>query len=435
MEKNDKQLELLSEEIREIIGRIPNALIRWGILALSVVLLLLVAGAAWFKYPDRIRSQIVITTTHPPVYLMARTSGRLTELLVQDGDTVSSGQILGVIESAARWKDVLELEKDVDRFTEILFQEDSIERFRFKEYRAGALQSVYARLLKSWRDYRDFVTLDLIGARIRTLNKQLKDYQLLYDRQYRQRQITKEELDLASKQFDRMRSLHDSSALSNAEFEQARSIYLKTKGALESRRVDLSRTLIETDQLKHQILLLEKDRADQRAGYLAAIEGTIEDMKGAISEWKLNYLLTAPMNGVVTFTKVWSVHQFINSGERVMTVLSLEKDEPIGKLLMPLRGSGKVKPGQKVMIRLDKFPYMEYGMLVGVVREISLVSEQEKYSVGVVFPKGLQTTYHKELPFTQGMSGQAEIITQEMSFLVKIVNPVKSLIFRNRPVE
>ncbi len=46
-------------------------------------------------------------------------------------------------------------------------------------------------------------------------------------------------------------------------------------------------------------------------------------------------------------------------------------------LLLPAEGAGKVEPGQKVNIRLDNYPYMEYGMLEGVISHISEIPDEE----------------------------------------------------------
>jgi hypothetical protein len=74
---------------------------------------------------------------------------------------------------------------------------------------------------------------------------------------------------------------------------------------------------------------------------------------------------------------------------------------------------------------------MEYGSIKGKVGSMSLVSDQEYYSVEISLPDGLKTSYNKDLKFNQGMTGQAEIITDELSLLVRIVNPIRSILKRN----
>ena len=104
----------------------------------------------------------------------------------------------------------------------------------------------------------------------------------------------------------------------------------------------------------------------------------------------------------------------------------------IGRLDLGLRGSGKVEVNQKVNVKLDNYPFMEYGMVQGKIKSISLVTDNNAYSVLLDFHKGLTTNYDREINFSQDMQGTAEIITNEESLLERIVNPVKSVIIRQR---
>jgi len=226
-------------------------------------------------------------------------------------------------------------------------------------------------------------------------------------------------------------ALRDSNAISLKEFEVGASQYLSAKYDLESVRSTLSQTQINIDQLDHEIIEIEKDYLMVRDQKINLLLQTYDQLAGTVSDWKLNYTFIAPIDGTVIFTRVWSQNQYVKQGDRVLTIISGESGPVIGKLLLPLRGAGKVKPGQKVIVRIDKYPYMEYGSLQGKVESISLVSDQEFYSVEVSFPEGMKTIYDKELVFNQGMTGVAEIITEEISLLLRIVNPLKSILKRN----
>jgi HlyD family secretion protein len=104
----------------------------------------------------------------------------------------------------------------------------------------------------------------------------------------------------------------------------------------------------------------------------------------------------------------------------------------IGKAQLPVARSGKVKPGQKVNIRLQNFPENEYGILRGTVKNISLTPTQNGgmayYSVEITLNDGLITTYKKELPYISDMQGQADIITEDISFLERLVLPIKKIL-------
>ena len=85
-----------------------------------------------------------------------------------------------------------------------------------------------------------------------------------------------------------------------------------------------------------------------------------------------------------------------------------------------------------VVRRLQNFPENEYGILRGVVSNISLVpvqaGEMAYYSVEIRLADHLITTYKKELPWLPNMQGQADIITEDISLLERLVLPVKKIL-------
>jgi HlyD family secretion protein len=110
-----------------------------------------------------------------------------------------------------------------------------------------------------------------------------------------------------------------------------------------------------------------------------------------------------------------------------MTVIPKRKEKPIGKIILPMLGAGKAKAGQQVNIKLTNFPYIEYGMLKGTISTISSVPDQGNYYVEIKLNNGLITNYNKTLPFSQEMTGNAEIITEDMRLLQRLTGPVYSL--------
>jgi len=70
---------------------------------------------------------------------------------------------------------------------------------------------------------------------------------------------------------------------------------------------------------------------------------------------------------------------------------------------------------------------LEFGLLQARTTDISLVSNNEYYSVEVNFPNGLQSTVNKKIRFTGEMSGTAEIITENRSLMERFSTPIKLL--------
>ena len=85
-----------------------------------------------------------------------------------------------------------------------------------------------------------------------------------------------------------------------------------------------------------------------------------------------------------------------------------------------MQRSGKVKTGQLVNIKLSGYPYLEYGMVRGIVKSKSLVPQEMLILLKLSLPDGLTTLYGTKLEFTQNMQGTAEIITENIRLLQKI---------------
>lgn len=81
-----------------------------------------------------------------------------------------------------------------------------------------------------------------------------------------------------------------------------------------------------------------------------------------------------------------------------------------------------MKVGQKVIVRLSNFPDKEFGILTGKVENISLVPDKDgNLSIDVALPEGMKTSYKKTIPFQQEMRGSAEIVTEDLRLLERIL--------------
>jgi hypothetical protein len=102
-------------------------------------------------------------------------------------------------------------------------------------------------------------------------------------------------------------------------------------------------------------------------------------------------------------------------------------------MLLPSSGAGKVETGSRVTIKLDNYPYMEYGSIEGAVGSVSLVSQVQKfeqstintYFVIIDLPQGLTTNYGEQLNFEHEISGQADIIVKERRLIERLFDNLR----------
>ena len=156
------------------------------------------------------------------------------------------------------------------------------------------------------------------------------------------------------------------------------------------------------------------------------------NLKAQINLWENTYLLISPIEGIVSFTKFWSANQSVMKDEPVVSIVPVETGNFLGRIYLKMDRSGKVKTKQNVNIKLSSYPYLESGMVRGIVKSKSLVPSGDAYVIEVELPQGLTTLYGTKLEFTQNMQGTAEIITENIRLLQKIVNPFRYMVSKNR---
>ena len=141
-----------------------------------------------------------------------------------------------------------------------------------------------------------------------------------------------------------------------------------------------------------------------------------------IDKWRQDYLIVSPVNGSAVIFDIWSPYQNITIGETIFTVLPKNNKNIIGIVNLPIKKSGKAKIGQEVFIKLDNYPFEEWGSLRGKIENISKVpkhGEQSFYSLHISL-EGLKTSLDKTIPFNPEMHGNIEIIVEELNLLQRI---------------
>lgn len=422
-------IEIRSEEVQEIMGFIPHWIIRWGIVLFFTVITIFMAGSFFFQYPDVIQSTIVVTTEMPPAAIVARTSGKIQRLFVRDNQKVKADEAIALLETASNYQHVLELKEKLEVLKELFPHYDATGSIRFgQNYSMGELQSIYTIFLKSCGDYEYFIRLDYHKKKVEGTQKEIHRHKSLYETSKRQTALMEQDFELSRQQYESLKSLFKENVISKSEFERAKSTFLQKEYTLEGARSNLENQKIQLGRLEQTILDLGMQYKEQKKQLELSLNGAYDNLVGQIAQWEQNYLLKTPISGVVTFTKFWSANQNVRMGDTVFTVVPDNAGELLGKVVLPVAGSGKVKVGQQVNIKFLNYPHVEYGMVRGIIKSKSLVASDNNYILEVGLPNGLRTSYDKDLIFSQEMQGIAEIITEDIRLLERIFKPIKSLL-------
>ena len=426
MAKENEDSIIRSEDVQEILSAPPHTLLSVGSSVIGGILLVLFLGCFIFKYPDTITCTITITKTEPPVWIVAKASGRLQELYAKDGQQVNAGDVIAVIENPANTQDVLKL----DSILSVPF-ENGEGNFRLDDAHLGSIQTAYTTLAKATTDYNNFVNNNLYDQRIVAEEAQLRPYSDYVESIEKQVGYSQRIKSLSGENYQREKTLHGKGLTSTSDLESTEQSLLSSNMSAEQMRSSLANAKIQMAQIHNTIselkLQKEQERQQQETTLLSAWEGT----RTAIREWKQAYLLQSPIEGIVSYNNLWKVNQNITSGDKAFSVISNRKEQTLGKAKIPVSGSGKVKVGQRINIQLDGYPYLEYGFLTGFITSVALMPDENTYTATFELQNSQTTSYGKSIRQTGDLSGVGEIITDDLSVAERIIGPLKYLFHRN----
>jgi len=385
---------------------------------------------AWLiKYPDTIPAPVEITTTNPPVTLVTKITGNINSFFVKEREKVSAGQLVAVMETTASLHEIELLKQTIDTI-----KEPELQSYRLLPLFSdlGELQGYYGTFLKNLSDLNNYVINVFNGSKIASLNDEIKGIQEFINRLSVKEKLYSENQRLETKKFNRDSSLFTGKVIPESEFETSHQSLLKVNIDLQQARLDHSAKSIELAEKRQLLEDYRITMINEKEKLVSVLRESFLNLKAQINLWENTYLLISPIEGIVSFTKFWSANQSVVKDEPVVSIVPVETGNFLGRINLPMQRSGKVKKGQSVNIKLSGYPYLQYGMVRGIVKSKSLVPAGDTYVIEIELPEGLSTLYGTKLDFTQNMQGTAEIITENIRLLQKIVNPFRYMVSKNR---
>ena len=435
MEELNDGLKIYSEEVRDVLSDPPKTILKWGNSILLGFITLLFFLSWHIKYPDIVVAPVIITTNIPPEKILAKTSGKIEAILVNDKVIVKENTPLAIIQNSADYKEVLNLSKDINGINS---QDESALNINFNKI-------IDRYKISNLGDIRQAFSLFEKDCIAHDLNQELQPFQVQVKAQnsesvqisnrlnilQQQKSLNESELKLQKNDVNRYEILFNKGIISAQDFDNKKLGYLQAEKNYKN-------LLSSISQLKSA--LIENTRSSKSNKINGAKENvTLENsqiqsfyqLKKSIKDWELTYVLKSSEAGKVSFLQIWTANQSISVGEPVFAVIPTLEKGYIGKLKAPAMNSGKIKVGQSVNIRLANFPDSQYGMLQGVIQNISLTPDKEgNLLIDVILPNKLETSYHKKIVFQQEMSGSAEIITEDLRLIERLLYQFRGLFKR-----
>jgi membrane fusion protein len=372
------------------------------------VALLLISVAVWGQYTRRERVEGYLALDTGAARVMTPDAGRVTDLLVREGDEVKAGDALAKVSfdrslgSGASTSEAVSaemqsrrviLEKEREQWSDLGKQQVEQVRRRVKDLENEVVQ--VDREMK------------LQETRVKSSREQAERFSKLAGEKFVSDMASKQKLDEVTDQEIKLQ-------------------------ALRRQRAQMERDLGAARMEEPSIMLRARAQVEQ-------VQRQLSELREGMSqvESRRETVIRAPMAGVVTNIAV-------NRGQSVAADAPLATVLPKGsgmhvELLVPTRAIGFLTKGQEVVLRYEAFPYERFGQYRGVISEIgrnvwtpgervgTLTAKEPVYRVDVNLDKQTVAALGQEFPLRPGMLVNADLLLEKRTLLEWVFEPVLQL--------
>lgn len=416
-----------SEDISDIIDTPPSFLARWGITWMFAVLSAIMALAAFIRYPDLVRAPVRINATNAPKTVMAKLPGNLVATLVTEDDTVTWGQPLAWMESTADHEQVLTLLCRIRGLRDsLLLQANDVYEVMDAppSLRLGELQGGYQVFYQSYLHYRAAIDDGIYLKQRAYIMKEIANIDQQREQLVRQGKLLQLEYELADNEFDRYNQLFKKRIISPSEYQRQQAALLTKQHPLQQ----TGSALLDNDAARmvkmKELADLDNQITEEKARFMQALNSLISEAE----HWKVQHVLSAPQAGTVVYAGVIQSGQHVNAGQEIFYINPGSTDF-FGEMNVPQYNMGKIKLGQEVLVKLDSYPFEEYGVLRGRVGRLNQVPYRDSVFLSRVDFRS--PICNESVRLATGMVGTAEIITEDASLLQRLVRNIRLVTERN----
>jgi membrane fusion protein len=369
---------------------------------------LLIAVTVWGQYTRRERVEGYLALDTGAARVLIPDSGRITDLLIKEGDEVKAGDEMARI--------------SLDRATGAGASTSEAVALEMRNRRV-----ILEKEQAQWRE--------LGTQQVGQLRRRVRDLESEVAQIDREMKLQEVRIKSAREQADRFRALAGQSFVSEAMIKQK--VDEQTDQEIKLEALRRQRTQLERDlgAAKMEEPSIELRSRAQVEGVARQISELQEGM--AQNESKRETVIRAPMAGVVTNIAV-------NQGASIAADSMLATVLPKGsgmhvELLVPTRAIGFVKPGQEVSLRYEAFPYERFGQYRGVITDIGrnvwtqgerigpLSAKEPVYRVDVKIDRQNVTALGQDFALRPGMLVNGDLLLEKRTIIEWIFEPLLQL--------
>lgn len=340
-----------------------------GILVAIAILLLWIAWSLWFKislYEVSDSARIEVAKAVHPV--ATPISGRITKADLVLGQEVQRGDTLFVLDA------------------------------RVDQLRLGEQQSLLPALKNELATLQNHIREEQ-----EAMAREEKSTQIALEEAMAQFKVADASTKFAKREVERNKELFDKGLISESEFQLSQSEAEKLQASSDAYRLAIDRIKMEHNvrqsDRQSKIEGLQREVATLM-GKIAVAEKTVDRLEQEVE----NYIIRAPISGTIGEMLEIKPGSVVSLGEKLVSLV------PAGEVMIVAHFSrqaavGRISPGQKAEMRLDAYPWMQFGTVKAQVASVGSESTNGKVRVDLT----LQAQDNPKFSIRHGLTGWVEV--------------------------
>jgi multidrug resistance efflux pump len=423
-----------AEEVDHIINRMPKKFgIQITVIVMLSILLLLLFGFL-ISYPDVQTGTVSINTKNPAIKIISPNSGKII-LVKKNQQHVYKDEIIAYIDNPAQMNDVLQIKALIEKInvsnSNLLMDLKPLPNRIY----LGIINNKYYTFLDALQQFKNYHQNGTFDHQLNTYRELLHEQNNILTTTKQKAELSNRSINYMNKFAERDSILLQKKVISAAEFERNKISYLNAAYSVVNNKNEASQIMLELFRTQNAITETQIKKEEIEKSLLLNLNSSYHEFSMALKSFEESYIFKSPQTGTLQYLNFWNDNIYVKAGEPIFSIVPTN-NKIIAQIFLPNSGAGKVTHNQNVVIKLDNYPYNEYGSIKGIVNDISLVTNTqetaqgsiESYLVQVELPDGLKTNYGKTLNFKYELKGIAEIITKDRRLIERIFDNLKYML-------
>jgi multidrug resistance efflux pump len=414
-----------SEEVTEIITAVPSWILRRGITVIFLVLISILLMSAFIRYPDIIKASLKVNSLNAPKEVIAHQQGKLVKILIKENRMVNSGEPLAFIESTARHEDVLSFAAKLKALRELVSAGKPVNKMHFqtKGLNLGELQNSYQSFYQGYIQFTNTQPGGFYLAQKAYLERDIGEIRKLEKQILQQKQIQEKEYTNIAEEYEAYRKLKSNEVISNSEFKQQENKYLSSKYPLQQTATALLNNNSSYLNKQKELATLENTIREQQAEFVQELNSIISDTES----WLLKYVVSATSKGRVDYVGILQENQNVAINQPLF-IINPGNSNFFGEVQIPQYNMGKVRVGQRSLIKLRSYPFEEFGVINGKVSYITdFALKDSVFLAKIDFQQFEKKDAEHTIVLKPGMVADVEIVTKESSLLQRFIRNMNKI--------